>query len=202
MARIIPFTAPASKFGFQRAQKRTGGKGSQFDLFHTSKVLTFPGSVSAFEEALRHDEHGDTDAVECYRQAIEQDDHTADAYCNLGVLASSREDRKEAFQCFTSALKADPRHYESHYNLGNLYFDMGNLDLARHHFEFAATLAPDFPNVYFNLGLVLAMQKELQSAVDALTRYQELAGDGEAAKANTLLDTLHRSLSIAKKESS
>ncbi len=50
--------------------------------------------------------------------------------------------------------------------------------------------------------VVLALRNELPSAVEALTQYQKLAGEGEAAKASSLLDNLHRSLDAAKKESS
>lgn len=206
MAKIIKFNAPASKFGFQRAQResRVTGKTDQMNLFHapSAKIMAMPSRLTPFEEALLHDERGEDDAEALYREAIEKEDTAANAYCNLGVIASKRGDTKDAFDHFTNALKLDPRHSESHYNLGNLYFDMGNLDLAKHHYELSITLDPDFPNVYFNLGLVLAMRSELQPAVTALTQYQQLAGVGEAAKASSLLDNLHRSLDAAKKESS
>jgi len=206
MGKIFKFAVPASKFGFQRAQREKKGesKEDQFDLFRaqSAKVLAFPSRLSLFEEALRHDERGDADAEELYRTAIEKEDSVADAYCNLGVIASRREEKTSAFDFFTNALKADPRHAESHYNLGNLYFDMGNLDLAKHHYELAASLSPEFPNVYFNLGLVLAMRNDFHSAIETLTRYQELTSGGEAAKASSLLENLQRSILLEKKETS
>jgi len=206
MAKIIKFNVPASKFGFQRAQRDTKrpGKTDQISLFNASsaKILAMPSRMTPFEEALVHDERGEADAEALYQEAIEKEDAAANAYCNLGVIASKRGETNPAFDHFTSALKLDPRHSESHYNLGNLYFDMGNLELAKHHYELSITLDPDFPNVYFNLGLVLAMRSELQAAVATLSHYQHLAGKGEGAKASSLLDNLHRSLAMVKKESS
>jgi hypothetical protein len=35
-------------------------------------------------------------------------------------------------------LKNEPRHVEAHYNLANLYFDAGDLQLAKLHYESAA----------------------------------------------------------------
>ncbi len=206
MAKIIKFNVPASKFGFQRAQRaeKRSGKTDQINLFNapSAKIMSMPSRTTPFEEALMHDERGDADAEALYQEAIDKEDSAANAYCNLGVIASKRGETNKAFDHFTNALKQDPRHSESHYNLGNLYFDLGNLELAKHHYELSMTLDPDFPNVYFNLGLVLAMRNELPSAVATLSQYQHLAGKGEGAKASSLLDTLHRSLATVKKESS
>ena len=55
---------------------------------------------------------------------------------------------------FTLSLKNDPRHVEAHYNLANLYYDAGDLQLAKLHYEAAAQIEPGFSLVYFNLSLV------------------------------------------------
>jgi hypothetical protein len=44
--------------------------------------------------------------------------------------------------------------------LGNLYFEGDNLRLAKMHYELAAEINPIFPNLYFNLGLVLGLMEE------------------------------------------
>ena len=99
------------------------------------------------------DERHDDRAEELYRRAIAEGDLVADAYCNLGIIASQAGRIAKAFDCFTKSLEHHSRHFESHYNLGNLYLEGDNLRLAKMHYELAAKINPTFPNLYFNLGL-------------------------------------------------
>jgi len=165
-------------------------------MSHTDlgKVLRLPTNISPFEEALLLDECGDSRAEKAYRRAISEGDLAADAYCNLGIIESKAGRITKAFDCFTKSLEHNPRHFESHYNLGNLYFEVDNLRLARMHYELAAEINPSFPNLYFNLGLVLALMEEPKSAVDALVKYQRLTPSEERRKAKDLITRLRRSL--------
>jgi len=197
----LPVQAP-SKFGFERVKKRkkkdAEGHG-QLNLFsiastYPARIVSMPSSVSPFEEALLLDEHGDRKAADSYLKAISEGDCIADAYCNLGILESKAGRTDKAFDCFTKSLKLDPRHLESHYNLANLYFDIGNLRLAREHYEIAAEIDSGFPNLYFNLGLLLAMNEDFKGAVEALDKYKERVPEEEGSKADELLISLKRSL--------
>ena len=170
MGKILPFPAKKpSKFGFERVRKYTGGNQCQPGMSHTDlgKVLRLPTNISPFEEALLLDECGDSRAEKAYRRAISEGDLAADAYCNLGIIESKAGRITKAFDCFTKSLEHNPRHFESHYNLGNLYF---------------------------NLGLVLALMEEPKSAVDALVKYQRLTPSEERRKAKDLITRLRRSL--------
>jgi len=100
-----------------------------------------------------------------------------------------------AFDCFKEALKYEPRHFESHYNLGNLYFEAEELRPAQLHYEVAAELDDEFPNVYFNLGLVNALIGDFEAAIQSLTDYKELVPESEHAKANELLANIRLSIS-------
>jgi tetratricopeptide (TPR) repeat protein len=199
MANVLQFSQkPPSKFGFERVRKRSkspGGKRGQLNLFAGgAQVLKLPSEISPFEEALLLDERGDERAAEVYRQAIAEGDDIADAYCNLGILQSKEGSTAKAFDSLTRSLEHSPRHFEAHYNLGNLYFDAGDLKLARMHYDLALEIDADFPNLYFNLGLVLASMAELKPAIDAFLRYQRMVPPEEAKKAADILETLHRSL--------
>jgi Flp pilus assembly protein TadD len=204
MGKVLQFSPkPPAKFGFERVKKRkkTGStKQDQLNLFSLSgaQVLRLPTDISPFEEALLLDERGDTRTEEAYRRAIADGDSVADAYCNLGILESKAGRVAKAFDCFTNSLERDPRHFESHYNLGNLYLDEGNVRLARMHYGLAAEVEPGFPNLYFNLGLVHALNNDYPSALSALSKYRELAPRNEGAKADELLENLKRSM-IGKK---
>lgn len=155
-----------------------------------ARIVSLSSRVSSFEEALLLDERGSDKAAEFYWTAISEGDCVPDAYCNLGILASKAGKTDKAFDCFTKALKHDPRHLESHYNLANLYFDIENFRLARQHYEIAAEIEPDFPDTYFNLALVLALNEDLKAAVKALDKYKKLVPENEGSKADELLTSL------------
>ncbi len=207
MAKILSLPVqPPTKLGFARVKKATRNRKKklenhgQLNLFAAqtsapAHIVPLPHKPARpFEQALLLDEHDDPAAASAYRKAISAGDSVPDAYCNLGILEFKAGKTDRAFHCFTESLKADPRHMESHYNLGNLYFEHGEHRLAKLHYEIAAQIAPNFPNVYFNLGLVLAMQEDFESAAKALQKYTELAPKPEARRARELLAELQESL--------
>jgi len=200
MGKIIKFPGKQpSKFGFERVNKRRKENPDQLNLFSPklAEVRRLPLSISPFEEALLLDERGDSRAGASYLRAIAEGDFAADAYCNLGIIEFKAGRMTKAFDCFTKSLGSDPRHFESHYNLANLYYESDNLRLARMHYELAAEIDPTFPNLYFNLGLVLALLEERKAAIDAFVKYQMLAPREERKNADDLIRGLRRSLSIA-----
>src|ERR1051326_6241152 len=183
MAQILKFPAQASKLGYTRVRKRAkvAENPDQLHLFPrtTAQILDFGSELSRFEQALMLDERRDAKAAEVYAKAIEEQYCVAGAFCNLGIIESLKGNTTKAFDCFTTSLKYDPRHSEAHYNLGNLYFDVNDFRLAEIHYEMASEVDPSFPNVYFNLALVQAINNNLAAALRALTRYQELVSEDE-----------------------
>ena len=179
--------------GLTRRQIEADLRG-QLSLFpeHEGELISLQRRLSPFEEALLYDERGDLRAAEAYRKAISEDDCVADAYCNLGMLELEDGRITKAFDCFTQALTHEPRHFESHYNLANLYLDEGDARLARLHYEIAAELEPSFPNIYFNLGLAHALNKERDAAITALRKYRNLVSEEEARHADELLASLEK----------
>jgi tetratricopeptide (TPR) repeat protein len=184
MAKIVqfPINSTPEKFGLQRVQKKkekAPARQSQLNLFAGAKILKL-NQLSTFEEALMLDEQDDKKSAKLhYLKAIEQDDCTADAFCNLGIIESQEGNYPKAIDCFTKSLKSDPRHSEAHYNLANLYAEVGNFTLAKIHYEIAIELEPSFPNSYFNLGITFAMMKQYKDAVKVLNTYCELCPDDE-----------------------
>jgi tetratricopeptide (TPR) repeat protein len=202
MGQILKFPVRTAKFGYKRVPNRCRhpDNPAQLHLFPppTAQVLQFSPGLSHFEHALLLDERSDARATELYLKAIAAEDCVADAYCNLGIIESKQGRTAKAFDCFTNCLKQNPRHLEAHYNLGNMYFEVSELRLAQVHYEMAAEVDPTFPNVYFNLALVLSINNEFGAAIAALTRYQEMVPPGEARNADELLQTLKKSLAAAK----
>ena len=152
----------------------------QLNLFQRGegRVAQLTPRRSAFEQALIFHECGDASAAEFYRRAITEGDYVADAYCNLGILEFENARVSKAFDCFTQSLKHEPRHIEAHFNLANLYFDSGDLRLARLHYEIVIELQPEFSHTYLNLGLVQALQGGFSEARVTLLRFKELDPEG------------------------
>lgn len=196
MAQILKFPGPAAKFGYKRVKKRVAENPDQLHLFprSTAQILTLTTTLRAFEHALLLDERGDARAAELYAKAIEEQDCVADAYCNLGVIESQNGNVAKAFDCFTASLKHNPRHTEAHYNLANLYFDVDDFRLAQIHYEVAREVEPSFANVYFNLGLVQAINNDPAAAINSLSKYRELVSSEEGRNVEELLRNLKESL--------
>lgn len=199
MTKVIQFPGSnPEKFGFKPVRKKRKSASDihgQLDLFSGGKVRSL-NQLSVFEEALMLDEQGDnrTRVRQLYLKAIESGDSVADAYCNLGILESEEKNHIKAIDCFTKSLKEDPRHFEAHYNLANLYAEIGNLPLAKVHYQMSITIEPEFPNSYFNLALTLAINKEVEEAIKALLTYRELVSNEDRNQAEQLINNLTHSL--------
>lgn len=198
VAKVInfPISSPA-KFGFKPVRRKrfsSTQNPAQLNLFSEGKQVRL-SPVSVFEEALLLDEQGSPNAKAWYLKAINEGDSVADAYCNLGILESESKNYIQAIDCFTRSLKESPRHFEAHYNLANLYAEIGDFPLAKIHYSIAIEIEPDFPNSHFNLGLILAMDKEIENAILSLMRYRKLAVPEEQSQADELINTLTRTLS-------
>lgn len=199
MANIIEFPLQKPQSGLKKVVKSTQvelKRTNQMDLFSQEKpetnIFILPSSLNPFEQALMLDEHGDKKAKEAYLNAVNNEEYAADAYCNLGILEYESGSTVKAINCFTKSLKSDPRHFESHYNLANLYSELGNLPLAKTHYEFARELRQDFPDVCFNLGLVYAMTRDFESAIKVLSEYKEMVSPEESSNAEKLIESIRR----------
>jgi len=184
-----------TRLGHKKAKKNKNTQleeKGQLNLFQkpVAKIFSLEKKLSPFEQAFISDEQGSSKAREYYLTAIDQNDHKADAYCNLGIIEASDGHYVKAIDHFSHALTIEPRHYEAHFNLANLYFDNDDLKLARLHYETAKEIEPNDPNIFFNLGLVQAMQEDIKGAIESLSIYSKMVGEKEALKANEIVNTL------------
>ena len=114
---------------------------------------------------------------------------------NLGIMNLEQGALAKALDNFTLSLKNDPRHVEAHYNLANLYYDAGDLQLAKLHYEMAAQIEPGFSLVYFNLSLVYHKIGDLNAALTALERYRQLEPEDEDIEVlNQLLKAIQNAI--------
>lgn len=197
MAKVIQFPVPnPEKFGFKPVRKKNRPevlKHGQLNLFTGAKVVSLH-KLSLFEQALLLDEQGDSQAADLYQKAIESGDTVADSYCNLGILESEKKNHSKAIDCFTRCLKEEPRHFEAHYNLANVYAEIGNFPLAKIHYQISIEIEPTFPNSHFNLGLTLAMNKEIEEAIKSFLMYRSLVSQEDTTQVEELINSLSRSI--------
>ncbi|MCI0752109.1 MAG: tetratricopeptide repeat protein [Flammeovirgaceae bacterium] len=191
MAKVIQFPGtPSNKFELQRVRKRKGkepDKSGQLHLFAGGRVVKL-NQLPPFEEALEADDQNDLEKAKLlYQKAIEEQDNAADSYCNLGILEYKTGNYTKAIDCFTRCLAMEPRHFEAHYNLANLYAEVGNLSLAKIHYEMSIEVEPTFANSYFNLGLTLAMKREFAEAVGYLKKYRQLTPQEEHTHTDAII---------------
>jgi tetratricopeptide (TPR) repeat protein len=68
-------------------------------------------------------------------RAVAIDPKCADAYLQLGILASSQRDIQKAIGYYTRAIEAQPQLGEAHYRLGVAYDRTGQPEKARQEFQ-------------------------------------------------------------------
>ena len=194
MGKVVKFPLRTpEKFGNRRIRKKRKvdlEDFGQLNLFEAGKVVALSVEQSYFEQALSRDENNDPAAEQLYLKAIDKGESVEDAYCNLGVLKSAQKDSTTAIDFLTRCLQLNPRHFEAHYNLGNVYSDIGNLPLAKVHYELATQILPEAPNAYYNLGLVLISLKAYAEAIDCLDKYINLNPANGTETARQLITTL------------
>ncbi|MEM6644439.1 MAG: tetratricopeptide repeat protein [Bacteroidota bacterium] len=198
MSRVVQFPMqPPEKLGHKKVRRKRKpnledyGQLNLFKKIDDTPVVSMPARGNFFEEALLLDELGDPAAEKYYLLAVANDQSVDDALCNLGILKSGQGEHTKALDFLTRALRSNPRHFEAHYNLGNVYSELGNLELARVHYELSTEIAPEHPNGFYNLGLVLISLKEYKKAIESINRFVALAPSTEHQVANELIKTLN-----------
>lgn len=202
MGKVVNFPiSRASRLGFSKAKKRKRidledlGQLNLFAQQFNAKTVKLAELKTPFNQALSFDEKGDYDqATEFYLKAIELNDSRADAYCNLGILASKETNYTKAIDNFSNCLKDEPRHFTCHYNLANVYSEVGNLPLAKIHYEVCISVEPEFSSPYYNLGLVLALDNDYHNAMHAFSKYKRLTPNEDHGNVDKLISSLQKTL--------
>jgi len=94
----------------------------------------------------------------------------ADAWNNLGVLATRRADAEESVKCFNEALRLNPHHLLALDNLGNAYRSQKRWEDARAVLERALEVAPEDAEANYSLGMVFAQTADNDRAYEHLRK--------------------------------
>jgi tetratricopeptide (TPR) repeat protein len=97
-------------------------------------------------------------------------DTLANAWNNLGLLATREGHTSEAIGYFQEALQRNPDHWIALENLGNAYRQEKRFDEARNALERAVALRPDDPEANYSLGMVFAQSDDTERAYQYLQK--------------------------------
>ncbi len=97
-------------------------------------------------------------------------DTLANAWNNLGLLATREGHTGDAIPYFQEALKINPDHLIALENLGNAYRQQRNWDDAREVLERAVAVGPQDPEANYSLGMVFAQLNDNDRAYEYLRR--------------------------------
>ncbi len=156
----------------------------------------FPGSVEAFERALRLSPQSvkaennlglayeglnrPDDAIAAYRQAIAwqqtSTEKSEQPLLNLGTLLTDRFRMDEALPLLREAAIMAPRDSKIHAALGKLYQRKSDLVHAQGEFEQAVALDPNSAGLHFQLGQIYRRQGEKAKAAAEFARASTLDG--------------------------
>ena len=182
LARALPFPGVTETFEFGRNYLSYGSVFFQRGYFDQA--------AASFQRALRDDP---SSAEACYgmgsaylnqqktaeaRASFERatklhasyPDTLANAWNNLGLLATQEGPKDEAIRCFQEAVRLSPDHLIALNNLGNAYRQQKSWDEARKIFERALEVSPDDPEANYGLGMVFAQADDTAHAYEYLQR--------------------------------
>lgn len=126
-------------------------------------------------EADEHYKKGELDeALQAYRQVLEEDETVAWAHSRIGAILAQFGDVEAAEASLHKAIALDPSLPQAHSNLGNIYYSRGEYEKALEKYKEAARLDPEQPVYYENLHAANKKLGRISEAVAALKHAQRL----------------------------
>jgi tetratricopeptide (TPR) repeat protein len=109
-------------------------------------------------------------AVEVFRRALEQDKDDPDLLRSLGTNLLAADHYDEALKVFQDVIKADPQDANAYLRLGQIYRQKHQLAKAKDNFRKAQALAPESPEITYNLAVVEEMDGAPEEAIRLLKK--------------------------------
>jgi tetratricopeptide (TPR) repeat protein/peroxiredoxin len=182
LARALPFPGVSETFEFARNYLSYGSVFFQRGYFDQA--------AASFQIALRDDpssaeacyglgsaylnQQKTAEARDSFERAIKlrasYPDTLANAWNNLGLLATREGRTDEAIRCFQEAVRLSPDHLIALNNLGNAFRLRKSWDAARQTFKRALEVSPGDPEANYGLGMVFAQADDTARAYEYLQR--------------------------------
>ncbi len=182
LARALPFPGASQTFEFGRNYLSLGSVFFQrgyIDQAAVSFATAFRDDPSSAEACyglgsayLSQNKTGE--ARESFERATKlhasYPDTLANAWNNLGLLATREGRTEEAIHCFQEALRSSPDHLIALDNLGNAYRLQKNWDEARRTFGRSLNVDPSDPEANYGLAMVFAQADDSAHAYEYLQK--------------------------------
>lgn len=97
-------------------------------------------------------------------EKIKKDPERALTYYELGWEQAKKKDFKNAIKSFEIAISLDSSLVGAYNNLGNIYYTIGQRNLAVKYYKQALSKNPDLTDAHFNLGYIYYFQGRLKEA--------------------------------------
>ena len=182
IARALPFPGAVETFEFGRNHLSLGsvffqrGYYAQAAAFFQLALRDDPSSAEAYYGvgSAQLNLQKTAEARESFERAVKlrasYPDTLANAWNNLGLLATREGRTDEAIKYFQQALVASPDHLIALNNLGNAYRLQKNWNAARKTFERALDASPSDAEANYGLAMVFAQADDAAHAYEYLQR--------------------------------
>lgn len=181
-AKALPFPGATATYEFARNHLSLGSVFFQrgyFDQAEASFRLALRDDPSSAEARyglgsvyLKQDKG--REARDSFERAVKLNasypDTLANAWNNLGLLATREGRTGEAIGHFQAALRLNPDHWIALENLGNAYRQQKRWDEARNALERAVAVRPEDPEANYSLGMVFAQSDDTERAYQYLQK--------------------------------
>lgn len=132
-------------------------------------------ALQCLEQGTQKLEEGDVQAAKAlYRRSVDIK-RSASSLFNLGVTHYHLKEFDEAIEAWKESITLQPSSPDAHTNLASAYIisPVSRPDLALHHLSIASSLAPEDPEIAFNLAAVLEACGRLEEALSYYKRSKE-----------------------------
>ncbi|KAH8116407.1 TPR-like protein [Phellopilus nigrolimitatus] len=128
-------------------------------------------ALLCLEKGTQKLEEGDVEGAKSYYKRSVDIKRDAGSLFNLGVTHYHLKEFDDAINAWKESIALQPSSPDAHTNLASAYIisPVSRPDLALHHLRIASSLAPEDPEIAFNLAAVLEACGRLE---EALTQYK------------------------------
>ncbi|KAL5492405.1 hypothetical protein ACEPAI_3852 [Sanghuangporus weigelae] len=166
----VPVSLSAHSHSFKRFATSTTPHSTTTDPAEAEAQLCLEKGTQKLEE-------GDIEGAKALYQRSVNIKRDAGSLFNLGVTHYHLKEFDDAIAAWKESIELQPSSPDAHTNLASAYIisPVSRPDLALHHLRIASSLAPEDPEIAFNLAAVLEACGRLE---EALTYYKRSKANG------------------------
>jgi len=158
------------------------------------QTLTYYWQIYQQEGNLQNSSGNFAGAIEEFDKAILLDPRKADAYANLGYAHHMMMNYDDAVAAFELALERAPDNEDLKANLVSVYESkagsmagLGDNENALRYFEKIEMIAPETPDIHYNIGLMHYQLKDYRAAIRSFNKHLEGNAEDEEVQYRVFL---------------